>query len=258
MYYYEMHCHERTGSACGQFSPEELVRTYASQGYTGIVVTNHFFNGNCAVDRSLPWKEKVERYCLGYELAKAEGEKVGLDVFFGFEYSVNPFYGEDLSALGEEKARALRRRDSQSGCDFLIYGLDKEWLLSKDESILSMGVNDFMQMVRMDGGTVVQAHPFRLERGYMDHISLYPHFTDGVETLNSTPNTMGRPNKLAKKYAKQFNFFYMAGSDAHGNDREYFAVTKLSERAESVEDIIHALKTGQAKLALRKNKSHIK
>ena len=245
MYLYEMHCHQNMGSACGAFSPQELVKTYAEQGYTGVVITDHFFNGNCAIDPSLSWKERVEGFCKGYEIAKEEGEKVGLDVFFGFEYTAN-----------NNPHRGFQNADknSLSGCDFLIYGLGKEWLLSKDESILDMPVNDFMKMVRLEGGFVVQAHPFRLTYSYMDHISLFPKYTDGVEVLNSTPNTMGRANKLAKAYAKAYSFFRIAGSDAHGNDREYFAVTKTVERAKDIHDLIRQIKERTVKLALKKNK----
>ena len=238
MYLYEMHTHTCISSRCGRFTPEEIVKTYFEQGYDGICVTDHFFNGNCSVDRSLPWQERVEAYCSAYEQVKAEGDKVGLNVFFGFEYSVR----------GASK-------DSMGGTDFLIYGLDKQWLLSKDESILDMGVNDFMKMVKDEGGFVVQAHPFRLERAYMDHISLFPNFTDGVEVLNASPNTMGRANKLAKKYAKEYNFYRLAGSDAHQNaDREYFAVLKTVNKANTIEELIKEVKDRTTKVAFKKNK----
>lgn len=44
-----------------------------------------FLYGNTAVDRSLPWKDWVEQFCKGYEHAKEEGGKIGLQVFFGWE-----------------------------------------------------------------------------------------------------------------------------------------------------------------------------
>ncbi|MBO5223787.1 MAG: PHP domain-containing protein [Clostridia bacterium] len=242
MYIYEMHTHNCIASRCGRFTPEEIVKTYHEQGFDGICVTDHFFNGNCAIDRNLPWKERVEQFCLGYEKIKEEGDKVGLNIFFGFEYSVK----------GQPK-------DSMGGTDFLIYGLDKNWLLSKDESILDMSVNNFMKMVREEGGFVVQAHPFRLELSYMDHISLFPNFTDGVEVLNASPNTMGRANKLAKKYAKEYNFYRIAGSDAHQNaDREYFAVLKTVNKAETIEQLISEIKDRTTKVAFKKNKFYKK
>ena len=63
-----------------------------------MVVTDHFFNGNTAIDRSLPWEEKVELYCRGYENAKEEGDKIGLDVFFGVEWA---FHGDEFLLYGE-------------------------------------------------------------------------------------------------------------------------------------------------------------
>lgn len=238
MYLYEMHVHTCIASRCGRLSPSQIVETYHSQGFSGICITEHFFNGNCSVDRSLPWKEKVEQYCSAYEQVKAEGDKVGLDVFFGFEYSVSP-----------------QSKNTMSGTDFIIYGLDKEWLLSKDESILDLSVNDFMKMVREEGGFVVQAHPFRLELSYMDHISLFPLYTDGVEVLNAARNTMGRANNLAKKYAKEYNFYRLAGTDFHQNcDREYFAVLKTVNKVSSIYELIKEIKTRTTKVAWKKNK----
>ena len=248
MYSYEMHCHTCISSRCGRFTPEEIVKVYHTQGYTGLVVTDHFFNGNCAVDDTLPWPERVEAYCRAYELVKQEGDKVGLDVFFGFEYSATnaTFCGGKIPPADP--------RNTIAGTDFIVLGLGKDWLLSKTEDILNLPVNEFMKMARNEGGFVIQAHPYRLARSYMDHISLFPEFTDAVEVLNSTPNTMGRPNKLAKAYAKQYNFYGTAGSDAHGNDREYFAVLKTKDRAKTIQDLIRSIKDGTIKLSLKKNK----
>jgi hypothetical protein len=243
-----MHCHTCIASKCGHFTPEELVKTYHTQGFTGVIVTEHFFNGNCAVDNSLPWAERVEAYCRAYELVKEEGDKVGLDVFFGFEYSAT-----NATFCGG-KIPQSDYRNSVNGTDFIILGLDKDWLLSKTEDILNLSVNDFLKMARTEGGFVIQAHPFRLARSYMDHISLFPEYTDAVETLNSSPNTMGRANKLAAAYAKQYNFYRTAGSDAHGNDREYFAVLKTKDKAKTVNDLVRSIKDGTIKLGLKKNK----
>ena len=87
-YRYETHMHTCEGSACASASGAEMARAHRENGYTGIFVTDHFFNGNTAVPRELPWRERVERFCLGYEHARKEGERIGLDVFFGFEYAV--------------------------------------------------------------------------------------------------------------------------------------------------------------------------
>ena len=237
MYKYEMHSHTKIGSGCGVFSPEEIVDYFVERGYAGICVTEHFFNGNCAIDKNLPWRERVKGYCGAYEQVKAIGDKKGLDVFFGFEYTCNNG----------------ATRDSNFGSDFLIYGLDKNWLLGKDESILSLPVNDFMKMVRDEGGFVVQAHPFRLERSYMSHISLFPLYTDAVEIYNSNPNTMGIANNLAVAYANEYGFYKTCGSDIHGPGRKQLCVLILEKRAKTISDIIDCIKDGSAKCVIEDN-----
>ena len=82
---YETHMHTSQGSACAHSTGEEMARAYHERGYTGIIVTDHFFNGNSAVPKDLPWTERVERFLKGYEQAKATGEAIGLQVFFGWE-----------------------------------------------------------------------------------------------------------------------------------------------------------------------------
>ncbi len=253
MYRYELHCHENLMNRCGRWSPQEMVKAYSKLGYTGIVVTNHFFNNECCkVSNSLPWEERVEKFYDSYETTRKEGEKLGLDVFFAFEYSANSFCQEDLSELSNSARKRIIGKDTLAGCDFLIYGLDKDWLLSKDDSILRMSVNNFMKMVKSDGGTVIQAHPFRLASGYMDHISLFPKYTDGIEILNGNPNTIGKANRLAKIYAEEFGFFPTAGTDAHCIT-EYLAVTDLKRKAHSMEELIAALKNGEAQLSMIEN-----
>ena len=44
-YIYETHLHTSEGSACGVTTGAEAVRAYKKIGYSGIFVTDHFFNG---------------------------------------------------------------------------------------------------------------------------------------------------------------------------------------------------------------------
>ena len=104
-YLYETHMHTSEASACAGSTGAQMARAYKEAGYTGIIVTDHFFYGNTSVDRSLPWEEWVRRFCLGYEHAKAEGKRIGLSVFFGWEACYE-------------------------GTEFLVYGLDQAWLLA--------------------------------------------------------------------------------------------------------------------------------
>ena len=84
---WETHCHTKEGSACGRAAAAEMASACKAAGYDGLFVTDHFYNGNTAVDRTLPWEEWVRQFCLGYEHAKETGERIGLRVCFGWEYS---------------------------------------------------------------------------------------------------------------------------------------------------------------------------
>ena len=89
MYKYETHLHTKEGSACAGSTGAQMALEHKRQGYDGIFITDHFFNGNTAVPKNLPWKERVNLFVAGYESAKQQGDQIGLDVFFGFEYAIN-------------------------------------------------------------------------------------------------------------------------------------------------------------------------
>ena len=83
-YLYETHLHTAQASACGHSKGADYISFYKEKGYTGIIVTDHFLNGNTSVPASLPWEERINLFCQGYEDAKKEGDKQGLQVFFAW------------------------------------------------------------------------------------------------------------------------------------------------------------------------------
>lgn len=195
---YETHLHTCQGSACGRDTGEDMAKACKAYGYTGMIVTDHFFYGNTAVDRSLPWSDWVEGYVQGYESAKKMGDKIGLQVLFGWE-------------------------SSYEGNDFLIYGLDKEWLLAHPE-IKDATVMEQYEMVHRDGGIVIHAHPYR-EEYYIPQVRLFPEYVDGVEVLNAShaikfpePGGVSVFDRRALAYAKEHDFPQTGGSDIHNVD----------------------------------------
>lgn len=188
-YFYDTHVHTAQGSACASATGAEHARGYKALGYTGIIITDHFFNGNTAVDRGLPWTQWVDAFCLGYEQARTEGEKIGLDVFFGWEAGYQ-------------------------GTEFLIFGLDNAWL-KRHPDIPNWTVEEQYRQVHAAGGVVIQAHPFR-EAFYIPQIRVYPGFIDGVEAVN-TANYEKSPgaNEKAKAYARERKLCMTGGSDTH-------------------------------------------
>ena len=219
LYKYETHTHTSEGSACGKIVGASLARFYKSLGYTGLFITDHFYKGNTAIPRSLPWNEWVTEFVKGYENAKAEGERIGLDVFFAWEYTVE-------------------------GNDFLIYGLDKDWLYAHPDQI-EWHYREYLKKVREDGATVVHAHPFR-EAGYIDHIRLLPREVDAVEVINTSMKP--EVNRRADWYAREYGLAMTAGSDNHTGKRSLLGGVFLAERIESASDYARLVKEGNVEL----------
>lgn len=182
----ETHLHTSEGSACGRASGAEQARARKADGYDAIIVTDHFFRGNSRPDRDQPWTDYVNAFCLGYERAKEEGDRIGLTVWFGWE-------------------------ENYGGAEFLIYGLDKAWLLAHPEMIRWTPEEQY-RAVSAAGGLVIQAHPFR-ERDYIKGIHLYPHDCDGVEGVNLCQ--LWEQNQRVLDYARSFGLPVTAGSDIH-------------------------------------------
>lgn len=173
------------GSACSKTPAVSYVDYMKGLGYSGVIVTDHFFNGNSAVPRELPWKERIEWYCSGYEhLREAAGDE--LTVLFGVEYCFR-------------------------GDEFMIYGIDKEWLLDNPD-IMEKDRHEVYRAVHDAGAIMIQAHPYR-ERDYLSAIHLTPGASDGVEVYNaSNPDWQ---NALGYQYAIENNLRMAAGSDIH-------------------------------------------
>lgn len=222
-YRYETHMHTMEGSACSSSTGAEMARAHKAAGYTGIFVTDHFFNGNSAVPRELPWEERIRRFCLGYERAKAEGDRIGLQVFFGLEYAYQ-------------------------GAEFLVYNLDKQWLLDH-EDIDKGDPRKALALMRRDGGFVIQAHPFR-ERNYIDHFQLFPRDIDGVEAINAAHlGEEGRKiNQRAFAYAEMFDLPVTAGSDSHKTELLYGSGVEFPEPLKTPLDYLRFLRAGPVRL----------
>ena len=188
LYRYETHLHTCQASRCGRSTGAEHARYYKSLGYDGIFVSDHFFRGNCAIPRELPWEERVRLFCAGYEDARTEGERIGLKVFFAWEESIN-------------------------GDDYLIYGLPPEWLLAHPE-IEFCTRREQLALAHAAGGCVVQAHPFR-QRGYIQRILLARDLVDAVEIANAGNNPVD--DVCAKHYAEAYGMVMTCGSDNHNS-----------------------------------------
>lgn len=194
-YLYETHLHTIGVSKCAVSGGADYIAGYIEKGYSGIIVTDHFYNGNCALNKYLPWEDWVNNFCRGYEETKEEGDRQGLDVFFGWE-------------------------ETFDGCDdYLIYGLDKEWLL-KNPQVRTWTRGEQYETVKAAGGCVIQAHPFR-QRYYIPRIILSTGCVDGIEAVNGGHEDVSN-DALAFRYAQNIGKTVTAGSDIHDASDIYY------------------------------------
>lgn len=214
---YETHFHTALGSACGRSRGPEYLARYKRLQYAGIIVTDHFWRGNCAIDRHLPWRHFVDAFCRGYEETAVAAAPLGLSVFFGWE-------------------------ETHEGDDYLVYGLDKAWLYEHPE------VREWTRQQQLDevhraGGCVVQAHPFR-DRDYLQAIHLGP--ADACEAGNAGNDAAFDLQALC--WARKNRYVMTAGSDIHHADQyadgELMGV-RFQHQLHSIKDYVAAIRSGE-------------
>lgn len=222
MYKFETHFHTSECSACAVSSSKEMINAAKQKGYSGVVLTNHFYHGNTAINRKLPWEEFVGAYAKDYYAAREYGEKIGIKVFFGIEEG----YGE--------------------GKEFLIFGLTPEVLTAHPE-FNNMSIEQKAKFIRKNGGITVCAHPFR-DRFYISNPNTPPNpdYFDGVEVYNH----FNKPeeNKKALEYAKKHKKIMTSGGDVHAAADVGVAGLDFSVPINTYEDFLDALRKGKYEL----------
>ena len=220
MFYYELHLHTNAASLCSQVSPEEYIKFYVDKGYSGMVVTDHFYHGNTSVNRRQDWQSFVDEFCQGYYRAKKEAEKYDFCVLFGFEQKFNN--GTD---------------------EYIVLGITPEWL-SEHPEIRDMKRVEFFKTIRNAGGYVIQAHPFRVCY-YICDIRLSLDYVDAIEVLNIGHNDVY--SRQAYEYAKNLGLPMTGGSDIHSIvNRDVVSGVALEKKINTIEELIEEIKSGRA------------
>ena len=189
MYKYETHVHTTACSLCASSTGREYVDTAKALGYSGFVITNHFWGGNTRIDRSVGWEQFVKVYKDDYEDTRAYGESQGIDVFFGIEDGIG------------------------KGKEILIFGIDPDELMRHSE-YLEMSLEEKTKLLHSLGGVVFMAHPFRNRPGIAEpDVQPNPALFDGLEGHNQY--TDKAENDKAFAFAKENGLVAISGGDVH-------------------------------------------
>jgi len=217
---YETHMHTSEVSGCAVSTAAQQVYSYKKRGYTGIIITDHFTNGYSTIPKKIPWDKKMAHFVSGYLEAKKAGDTCGLDVFLGWEFTIR-------------------------GSDFLTYGLDLDFL-NGNPKFDKLGIEDYSALVRENGGFLVQAHPYRDACYIENKFPVAPNLIDGIEVYNAMDPM--RTNAMALSFAKHNNLPMQAGTDCHSVHAPHLSGIKLRKKAESIYDIIDAIKNREVEL----------
>lgn len=183
-YIYDTHIHTSEVSPCARVDGATVARLYKQAGYSGIVITDHYFDGYFETLQG-SWKEKVDAYLQGYRKAYNEGEKIGLKVILGIELRFN-----------------------ENDNDYLIYGID-EAFLKEHEKLYELDLKRFFEIIKNSTAVIYQAHPFRSWATPAN-----PEYLHGVEVFNGNPRHDSMNHK-ALEFAEKYGLKKLSGSDFH-------------------------------------------
>lgn len=229
MYFYELHMHTAETSRCGKSPAKDMVEAYSKRGFSGIVITDHFINGNSYAAEKETWREKMDAYLLGYQAAKSAGDAIGLEVFFGVEYT-------HMGGNGE---------------DYLLLGLQPEHLYNELKDCDKWSIEYLCNVVHGLGGIVIRAHPYR-EAGYIARPGIErPGLqVDAIEVFNAG-NREESFNQKALDMAMREGKPWTAGSDTHSVDTVATAYVGFEQKPRDYSELCAFIREGKSFVVYR-------
>lgn len=212
--------HVSETSKCARLSAAEMIDRYVAEGYSTVIITDHYTKSTFDRFEGSTWLEKADRYLLGYRNAKKAAEGKNITVLLGIELSFD-------SPLSRN--------------DYLVYGITEEFI-QKNRELYNLSHTDFHTFAADNGMIVIQAHPYR------DAFCIpTPGFVDGIEIYNSNPRHEDYNDK-AELLAKEKGLYVTAGSDAHRDDDAAISGLWSEVPIKTSEDFIALVKSGKAKI----------
>lgn len=215
---FETHLHTAENDIYAYVKAKDAVRLYKDAGYTGIVVTDHYFatffewfgDELSGADH----RKIIDRWLKGYNAAREEGEKQGLIVLPGAEV----------------------RFDGVAN-DYLVYGLEAEDFYHLPLLNRLKGVRELLEVLPSDT-CVVQAHPFRNRMRVVDPTRLF-----GLEAYNA--GTEAYRNTMARNFAEHYNKPMTSGSDMHHADACAKGGICFEREVVTPKDFVDLLRSGE-------------
>ncbi len=221
MYKLEMHLHTLGKSPCATTDEKTIAELYESNGYDGIICTNHYIS---ELFRSYYQKssdrDNALYYVDGYYTLKAECEKRHIDVFLGMELCI-----DSLTYYKPYPPHA----------ELLIYGITPEYIIENPTDLFKMSLEEVSSFCKSQGWILGQSHPYRSA----SVVPLDPKFLEAVEAYNGHHSHVNQ-NEKAMKMAEDNGLLKTAGSDFHhidGVDAGVYLKNAVKTNEELVEEL---------------------
>ena len=219
---FEMHVHTEECDICAHVKAKDIVRMYQEKGYSGLVITDHYFA------MSFEWfgddltegthHEFIDRWLRGYREAKKEGDKIGMTVLLGAEV----------------------RLDGPNINDYLVYGIDEDFLFQAPFLNRLSSLQELISILP-ENACVVQAHPFR------DNMTVQgPELLFGIEVNNG--GTEPFRNEMARTFAAHYGKPMLSGSDFHHADHLARGGIVTDDDIKTEQDLVRVLRSGNYEL----------
>lgn len=212
MFKFDTHVHTKEVSKCGKVPAEDLIAMYCEIGYSGLVITDHYYKRYFDKLGDMSWDEKIDAYLSGFKKAAEYGKNNSFNVLLGLEIQFN-----------EEKN------------EYLVYGIDEDFLRYNKE-LHNMNIESFHALVKNKDVLIYHAHPYRSD---LNNVS--SSFIHGVEVYNGNINHDSHNDK-AFSFAKDHDLKMISGSDFHRPEDLGRGGIIISENVSSIEDFVTVLK----------------
>lgn len=213
-YKYELHCHTKETSLCGQVPAAEIVKMYKEAGYSGIVITDHYSPMTFKPSRVWRPQTDIDFYLSGYKEALKYADE-NFTVLLGMEI-----------------------RYYATANDYLVYGVTEDFLRNSG-NLMKVYPKKFYKLAKENGMIVVQAHPFRKLM-----IRTNPAYLDGAEIHNGKADIESNLN--AAKWAEENNMaIRVSGSDFHRPKNLGVGGIITNEPIKTNDDLLRILRSGE-------------
>ncbi len=216
-YKYELHCHTKETSLCGQVPAAEAVKMYKEQGYNGIVITDHYSPMTFKPSRVWRPQTDIDFYLSGYKEALKYADE-NFTVLLGMEL-----------------------RYYATANDFLVYGVTEEFLRNNG-NLMKLYPKKFYKLAKENNMLVLQAHPFRKMM-----IRISPAYLDGTEVFNGKADY--EANQKSAEWADENNMkIRVSGSDFHRPSNLAKGGIITNEPIRTNDDLLRILSSGNFEL----------